>query len=63
VSVDTDEVSTAREPGPQQRRDELGDFELDISFLEVGSTVKDLIYMTDDGCGTTCQSACPATCG
>ena len=38
------------------------DFDLDVAFVEVGSSVEKLIYMTDDGCGTTCQSACSTTC-
>lgn len=37
---------------------DLSDFFLDVSFVEVGDTVKDLIFMTNDNCGTTCQSAC-----
>ncbi|WP_433689209.1 FxLD family lanthipeptide [Micromonospora carbonacea] len=34
------------------------DWELDISFVESGEGVDKLIYMTNDGCGKTCQSAC-----
>lgn len=39
----------------------LGDaafFDLDIRFIEAGDTVDHIIKMTDDNCGTTCQSAC-----
>jgi FxLD family lantipeptide len=36
----------------------LDDFDLDIEFIEAGSTVEHIIKMTDDNCGTTCQSAC-----
>ncbi|WP_083460186.1 FxLD family lanthipeptide [Jiangella muralis] len=36
----------------------LGDFDLDIEFIEAGSTVDHIIKMTDDNCGTTCQTAC-----
>ena len=36
--------------------------DLDIEFLEAGDTVEHLIYMTDDECGKTCQSACSTTC-
>ena len=32
--------------------------DLDISFLEAGDTVDHIIKMTNDGCGSTCQSAC-----
>lgn len=45
-------------PRPQTSKQDLTDFELDISFVEVGDTVKDLIYMTNDNCGSTCESAC-----
>ncbi|GGM29362.1 hypothetical protein GCM10011608_12520 [Micromonospora sonchi] len=42
------------------KKDEFGpdDWELDISFVESGEGVDKLIYMTNDGCGKTCQSAC-----
>lgn len=35
-----------------------GEFDLDISIFETGSGLAELIRMTDDGCGTTCESAC-----
>jgi len=38
------------------------DWELDVTFVEAGDTVDKLIYMTNDGCGSTCQSACSTTC-
>ncbi|MEV0624152.1 FxLD family lanthipeptide [Nonomuraea sp. NPDC050404] len=38
------------------------DFELNIEFIESGPEADRLIRMTDDGCGKTCQSACPKTC-
>jgi FxLD family lantipeptide len=34
------------------------DFDLDISIVESGPMVADLMRSTDDGCGSTCQSAC-----
>lgn len=34
------------------------DFDLDIEFVEAGGTVEHIIKMTDDSCGTTCESAC-----
>lgn len=37
---------------------ELAEWDLDVSFLEAGEDIDKLIYMTGDGCGTTCQSAC-----
>ncbi|MEH1128361.1 FxLD family lanthipeptide [Micromonospora sp. CPCC 206061] len=36
----------------------LDDFDLDIEFIEAGGTVEHIIKMTEDNCGTTCQSAC-----
>jgi FxLD family lantipeptide len=38
------------------------EFDLDVTVVESGQLVEELIRMTDDGCGATCQSACPATC-
>jgi FxLD family lantipeptide len=34
------------------------DWDLDITIVESGGVVDDLLRLTDDGCGTTCQSAC-----
>ena len=34
------------------------DLDLDIEFVEAGGTVEHIIKMTDDNCGSTCQSAC-----
>ncbi|KPM50648.1 hypothetical protein CcI49_35910 [Frankia sp. CcI49] len=50
---------------PQARRDQEEDFttwDLDVSIVESGPAADRLIRMTDDGCGTTCQSACSTTC-
>jgi len=33
-------------------------FDLDIRVFESGSGLDEVIRMTDDNCGTTCQSAC-----
>lgn len=33
-------------------------FELDIAFIESGPNANTVIAMTDDGCGSTCPSAC-----
>ncbi|MCM4078299.1 FxLD family lanthipeptide [Paractinoplanes hotanensis] len=33
-------------------------FDLDIDFIEAGGTVEHIIKMTEDGCGSTCASAC-----
>jgi FxLD family lantipeptide len=34
------------------------DFDLDISIVESGPAIADLMRSTDNGCGQTCQSAC-----
>lgn len=34
------------------------DFDLDVSIVESAPAVTDLMRATDNGCGTTCQSAC-----
>lgn len=36
----------------------LDDVDLDIEFIEAGGTVEHIITMTEDNCGTTCESAC-----
>lgn len=35
-----------------------GEFDLDISIVESGPVIDELIRLTDDNCGTTCDSAC-----
>ncbi len=57
----TTETPTPAAPAVD-RADPAGDFDLDVRFIEAGDTVEHLIYMTNDGCGSTCQSACPASC-
>ncbi|WP_329521862.1 FxLD family lanthipeptide [Spirillospora sp. NBC_01491] len=37
---------------------EAAEFDLDISVLESGDAAADLIVLTDDGCGSTCDSPC-----
>ncbi|MFV2104085.1 FxLD family lanthipeptide [Micromonospora sp. LOL_024] len=51
-------------PAVDGRTGEFGpdDWELDVTFVESGEGVDKLIYMTNDGCGKTCQSACSTTC-
>lgn len=34
------------------------DFDLDIEFIEAGTSVEHIIKMTEDSCGSTCESAC-----
>lgn len=38
-------------------------FELDITFIESGPDADTVIAMTDDGCGSTCPSACTTSTG
>ncbi|WP_241841609.1 FxLD family lanthipeptide [Pseudofrankia sp. BMG5.36] len=38
------------------------DFDLDVSIVESGPILDELMRLTDDNCGTTCQSACSTTC-
>lgn len=39
----------------------LDDWDLDVSIIESGPEADRLIRMTDDGCNSTCGSACPAS--
>ncbi|GGM76776.1 hypothetical protein GCM10012275_54330 [Longimycelium tulufanense] len=34
------------------------EFDLDITSIELGGAVDDILRMTDDNCGQTCESAC-----
>lgn len=45
-------------PGAQAGESE---FDLDVSIVESGPVIDELMRITDDGCGTTCETACPAT--
>lgn len=38
------------------------DWDLDVSIIEAGPEADRLIRMTDDGCTSTCYSACSGTC-
>jgi FxLD family lantipeptide len=37
------------------------EFDLDVSIVESGPVVTELMRLTDDGCGSTCETACPDT--
>ncbi|MGH3799373.1 MAG: FxLD family lanthipeptide [Pseudonocardiaceae bacterium] len=37
------------------------EFDLDVSIVESGPVVAELMRLTDDNCGSTCETACPAT--
>ncbi|MFG2181353.1 FxLD family lanthipeptide [Streptomyces abikoensis] len=34
------------------------DFDLDVTVIEQGPIIADLLNDTGDGCGSTCESAC-----
>lgn len=38
------------------------DWDLDVTIIEAGPEADRLIRLTDDGCGTTCESACSSSC-
>jgi FxLD family lantipeptide len=43
----------------QRQPENEGDpFDLDISFIESGPIIPELLRSTSDNCGQTCQSAC-----
>lgn len=42
----------------EQRVLDLGDWELDVTIVESGPAADQLIRMTDDGCNSTCATAC-----
>ncbi|AUY50466.1 MULTISPECIES: FxLD family lanthipeptide [Streptomycetaceae] len=37
---------------------QINDFELDVTLVEQGPVIAELMSSTDDGCGQTCASAC-----
>ncbi|MGH3914820.1 MAG: FxLD family lanthipeptide [Pseudonocardiaceae bacterium] len=37
------------------------EFDLDVSIVESGPVIDELMRLTDDNCGSTCETACPAT--
>lgn len=61
MSTQVSEPDVQRRSGPEGGV-EPDDWTLDVTFVEAGPTVDKLIYMTNDGCGSTCQSACSTTC-
>jgi FxLD family lantipeptide len=42
---------------------ETDPFDLDIRVIESGDAAVTLINLTDDGCGSTCPSACATSMG
>ncbi|MGH3868280.1 MAG: FxLD family lanthipeptide [Pseudonocardiaceae bacterium] len=37
------------------------EFDLDVSIVESGPVVDELMRTTSDNCGSTCETACPDT--
>lgn len=54
----TIDLKTGLEPGPESARPEEREFDLDISFIESDAGLSEFLRLTDDGCGSTCESAC-----
>jgi FxLD family lantipeptide len=46
----------------ESARPQLDDWDLDVTIIESGPEADRLIRMTDDGCGSTCASACAGSC-
>jgi len=38
------------------------EFDLDITVIETDAGLAELMRLTDDGCGSSCESACTTTC-
>lgn len=45
-------------PAHETARFDADPFDLDITIFESGEGLDEIIRMTDDGCGSTCDSAC-----
>jgi FxLD family lantipeptide len=43
---------------PEPEEPEPGDWDLDITIVESGPAADQLIRLTDDGCNSTCATAC-----
>ncbi|HWR46137.1 MAG TPA: FxLD family lanthipeptide [Pseudonocardiaceae bacterium] len=56
MTIQTDQMAAA--PGTPAADSE---FDLGVSFVESGPVVAELMRLTDDGCGSTCETACPNT--
>lgn len=55
-------IGTTEQP-VSQSADVEDPFDLDIRFIECGPDADTVIAMTDDGCGSTCPSACTTSTG
>lgn len=55
-TIDTPTATGAVDPDVDRGADT--EFELDIRIFESGVGLDEIIRMTDDNCGSSCQSAC-----
>lgn len=61
MSVLIDECSDIAIAPPaveEQQESQADDWDLDITIVEGGPAADQLIRMTDDGCNSTCATAC-----
>ena len=56
MTIQSDQTAVA--PGTPAADSE---FDLDVSIVESGPIIDELMRLTDDNCGSTCETACPAT--
>jgi FxLD family lantipeptide len=59
MTVQLDQPVAPVQPATEdQQVPELGDFDLDITIVEGGPAADQLIRLTNDGCNSTCATAC-----
>lgn len=51
-------VAEGQQAAEDQQELEFDDWDLDVTIVEGGPAADQLIRMTDDGCNSTCQTAC-----
>jgi FxLD family lantipeptide len=52
------DIATAPPTVEEQQEAQADDWDLDITIVEGGPAADQLIRMTDDGCNSTCATAC-----
>jgi FxLD family lantipeptide len=59
VSIPFGKTPVAPTQAVQVQQDaDFGEWDLDVSIVESGPAADQLIRMTDDGCNSTCATAC-----
>lgn len=59
MSIQFDEAPAAlTQPMQGPEEVDFGEWDLDVSVVESGPAADQLIRMTDDGCNSTCATAC-----